>query len=102
MATRLDLSGLTYLWDKIKAKFATKEVATTSDAGLMSASDKAKLDGIASGAQVNSLTGVKGNAESSYRSGNVNLTPTNIGAQTDVGLYIDAQGYLCQRIGSDT
>ena len=26
----------------------------------------------------NSLTGVKGNAESSYRTGNVNLTPANI------------------------
>lgn len=28
----------------------------------------------------NSVTGVKGNAESSYRTGNVNLTPANIGA----------------------
>jgi len=48
------------------------------------------------------VSGVKGDAESSYRQGNVNLTAANIGAQTDVGLYIDAQGYLCQRIGSDT
>ena len=40
--------------------------------------------------------------EASYRQGNVNLTAANIGAQADVGLYIDAQGYLCQRIGSDT
>ena len=31
-------------------------------------------------ADTNSLTGVKGNAESSYRTGNVNLTPANIGA----------------------
>lgn len=57
------------------------------------------------GALPNSTTyvsGVKGNAESSYRSGQVNLTPANLGAQDDVGLYIDAQGYLCQRIGSDT
>lgn len=96
------------------------------------------------------VSGVKGDAESTYRTGNVNLTPANIGAlpdstvipsktsdltndsgfittetdptvpswakqttkpsytasevgaQDDVGLYIDAQGYLCQRIGSDT
>ena len=48
------------------------------------------------------VTGVKGDAENAYRTGNVNLTSANIGAQTDVGLYIDAQGYLCQRIGSDT
>jgi hypothetical protein len=54
--------------------------ATTSASGLMSSSDKSKLNGIASGAQVNSITGIKGNAESSYRTGNVNLTPANIGA----------------------
>ena len=48
------------------------------------------------------VTGVKGDAESSYRSGNVNLTPANLGAQADVGLYIDGQGYLCQRISTDT
>lgn len=54
--------------------------ATTTAAGLMTAADKAKLDGIAAGAQVNSVTGVKGNAESTYRTGNVNITPANIGA----------------------
>ena len=54
--------------------------ATQSADGLMSSTDKAKLDGIASGAQVNSITGVKGNAESTYRTGNVNLTPDNLGA----------------------
>ena len=47
-------------------------------------------------------SGVQGDAESSYRSGNVNLTPANLGAQVDVGLYIDGQGYLCQRISTDT
>jgi len=59
--------------------------ATQSADGLMSSTDKAKLDGIASGAQVNSITGVKGNAESSYRTGNVNLTPANIGAVAKSG-----------------
>lgn len=64
------------------AKFTdtTYSAATTSAAGLMSAADKTKLNGIATGAQVNSITGVKGNAESSYRTGNVNLTAANIGA----------------------
>ena len=42
--------------------------------------EKTKLSGIESGAQANTITGVKGNAESSYRTGNVNLTPANIGA----------------------
>lgn len=54
--------------------------ASTSTAGLMSATDKSKLDGIAAGAQVNSITGVKGGAENSYRTGNVNITPANIGS----------------------
>lgn len=58
----------------------TVRSASQRESGLMSATDKAKLDGIAAGAQVNSLTGVKGNAESSYRTGNVNLTPANVGA----------------------
>lgn len=58
----------------------TYSAATTSAAGLMSAEDKAKLNGIATGAQVNTITGIKGNAESTYRTGNVNLTPANIGA----------------------
>ena len=41
---------------------------------------KNKLNGIEAGAQVNTVTGIKGNAESAYRQGNVNLTPANIGA----------------------
>ncbi|MBR1730391.1 MAG: hypothetical protein IJ728_12810 [Selenomonadaceae bacterium] len=53
--------------------------ATSSADGLMSKSDKSKLDGIATGAQVNSITGVKGNSESTYRTGNINITAANIG-----------------------
>jgi len=75
--------------------------ATQSSDGLMSANDKSKLDGIAEGAQPNVITGVKGNAESGYRHGNINLTPANLGAQIDIGLYVDEQGYLCQAISSD-
>ena len=63
----------------------TVQSASQSAAGLMSAADKTKLDGIATGAQVNSITGVKGDAESSYRTGNINLTPANIGAVTKTG-----------------
>lgn len=39
-----------------------------------------KLATIEQGAQVNTITGVKGSAEASYRTGNVDLTPANIGA----------------------
>ena len=38
-----------------------------------------KLKGIEEGAQVNTITGVKGDSESSYRTGNVNITKDNIG-----------------------
>lgn len=44
--------------NNIKETYATKAVATTSTAGLMSATDKTKLDGIAEGAQVNVIEGV--------------------------------------------
>jgi hypothetical protein len=57
----------------------TYSAATQSANGLMSAADKIKLDGIATGAQVNTVTGVKGNSESTYRTGNVNITKANIG-----------------------
>lgn len=58
----------------------THPAATTSAAGFMSASDKSKLNGIAAGAQVNTVTGVKGSSESSYRTGNVSLSYNNVGA----------------------
>lgn len=54
-------------------------LATNSTDGKMSKSDKAKLDGIASNAQVNTITGIKGDSESNYRVGNVNITKANIG-----------------------
>lgn len=53
--------------------------ASTNADGLMSADDKAKLDSIEEGAQVNTVTGVKGSSESSYRTGNINITKGNIG-----------------------
>lgn len=46
--------------------------ATQSAPGYLSAADKTKID--------NMVTGVKGMIESVYRTGNVNLTPANIGA----------------------
>lgn len=56
----------------------TYSAATQSAAGLMSADDKKKLDGIESGAEANTVTGVKGNGESTYRTGNVNITKANV------------------------
>ena len=83
----LSISGRTITWTKadgttgtLTTQDTTYSAATQSANGLMTAADKKKLDGIAAGAQVNSVTGVKGNAESSYRTGNVNLTAANVGA----------------------
>lgn len=42
----LDKTGLSYFFGKLKALFATKDVATQSTDGLMSSTDKAKLDGL--------------------------------------------------------
>lgn len=52
---------------------ASTAPATTSAAGLMPAADKAKLDGIAAGAQVNAVTSVAG------RTGAVTVSKTDIG-----------------------
>lgn len=45
----------------------------------ITSAERTKLAGIATGAQVNTITGVKGNSESTYRTGNVNITAANIG-----------------------
>ena len=43
------------------------------------ATERTKLSGIEAGAQKNAVTGIKGNSESSYRTGNVNITKANVG-----------------------
>lgn len=63
----------------ISAIDTTYSAATTSAPGLMSAADKAKLDGIETGAQENTVTGVKGSNEAEYRTGNVSITKGNVG-----------------------
>lgn len=57
----------------------TYSVASETENGLMSADDKAKLNAIDAGAQKNTITGVKGDSETLYRTGNVNITKANIG-----------------------
>lgn len=81
----LDSTGLTHLWAIIVSKLIGK-VDKVDGKGLSTndytTAEKNKLAGIAEGAQVNTVTGIKGDAESSYRTGNVNITPANIGAAT--------------------
>ena len=65
----------TYLSKKVD-KESGKQLSTND----YTTTEKEKLAGIEAGAQKNTVTGIKGNEESSYRTGNVNLTPANIGA----------------------
>lgn len=60
------------------AKFTdtTYNDATTTSSGLMSASDKITIENLKNGG----VTGIKGNAETKYRTGNVNITAEDIGA----------------------
>lgn len=69
--SKSEISGL--------AVAASADTTLTSNAGWLSGADKYKLDNIQAGAQVNTVTGVKGNSESNYRTGNINITATNIG-----------------------
>ena len=54
--------------------------ATDTTGGVITDAQAKKLAGIESGAQVNTVTGIKGNSESTYRTGNVNITAANVGA----------------------
>lgn len=81
-------SVYSYIKGKTDALYATKSHthsnATTSAAGFLpklSGSTTQYLRGDGTWATVQAgVTGVKGNAETAYRTGNVNLTPANIGA----------------------
>ena len=55
------------------------KVDKETNKSLMTADEHTKLDGIEIGAQVNTVTGVKGNAENNYRTGEINISPANIG-----------------------
>lgn len=82
-AASLSASGLTFtLKSKSGATLATATGsvpnATTTAAGLMSSTDKAKLDGVAAGAQVNVLEAVKVNGTAltiTSKAVNIDLTP---------------------------
>lgn len=61
------------LADRPFSYFAPNQEATTTDKGLLSSSDKTKLNGIATGAEVNTVTKVAG------RTGAITLTSSDVG-----------------------
>lgn len=86
----------------------TVPLSDGTNAGLMSPDQHNKLKNIEAGAQKNTVTGVKGSAESSYRTGNINITPTNIGLgnvdnTSDVNKPISAatQAALDKKLNAD-
>lgn len=69
--------------------------------------DKNKLSTVEEGAQINTITGIKGESESEYRTGDINITKSNIGlgnvedkssetirAELTTGNVTDALGYI--------
>lgn len=71
-----DITGLSGELSSKVDKVSGKDLSTND----YTDAEKSKLAGIEACAQKNTITGVKGNAESTYRTGNVNITPANIGA----------------------
>lgn len=71
-----DLSGMKTDIDNKVAKVEGKGLSTED----YTSAEKDKLSGIEAGAQANTVTGVKGDVETAYRQGQVNITPANIGA----------------------
>lgn len=82
MAKYLDENGLLYFWGKLKTLLGAK-VDKVSGKGLSTndytTEEKTKLAAIEAGAQANTVTGIKGDSETTYRTGNVNITKANIG-----------------------
>ncbi|MCR4870339.1 MAG: hypothetical protein K5859_03455 [Atopobiaceae bacterium] len=89
MAKYLDNDGLLYFWQRIKATFArlsspaftgtpTAPTAASGTSTTQLATTEFVANAVA--ASASGVTGVKGNSESSYRTGNVNLTAANVGA----------------------
>jgi hypothetical protein len=64
-------SALDQKVDKVAGKGLSTEDFTSAE--------KTKIAGIEAGAQVNTITGVKGDAETEYRTGDVNIAKANIG-----------------------
>ena len=64
--------------DEVNAKVNTNKTNIATNTSSISTINT-KLNGIESGAQKNTVTGIKGSSESSYRTGNVNITPANLG-----------------------
>lgn len=78
--------GLKHLIQLVKSDLE-KKVEKEEGKQLISTELLQKLDGIQTGAEKNTVTGIKGDAEQEYRVGEVNLTPEDLGAAAKT--YVD-------------
>ena len=85
-STDADVPTAKAVWDLSQGAYTIMEqnfVAKEEGKGLSTNdytdAEKNKLAGIEAGAQVNDVTGVKGSAESAYRTGNVSISKANVG-----------------------
>lgn len=71
LGNKANITDLDNKVDKVSGKGLSTNDYTTAE--------KDKLAGIEENAQKNTITGVKGSSESTYRTGDVNITKANIG-----------------------
>lgn len=82
MGKYLDSTGLAHLIGKIKTALSGKQATLVSGTNIKTINNESLLGSgnISVGGGGSDVTGVKGDSESTYRTGNVNLTAANVGA----------------------
>lgn len=89
MAKYIDKNGLQTIWDKIKATFVAKETGKGLSTNDYTTTEKTKLGGIATGAQVNVIESIKvNNTAQAVDNKAVNITvPTNLSELNNDSAY---------------
>ena len=92
MAKFLDENGLLYLWSKIKSAFVSKETGKGLSSNDYTTTEKNKLTGVATGAQVNVIESVKVNGTAlSVANKAVDVTVPTLGSSDNASGYVTYQ-----------
>lgn len=75
----IDKDKLLYFLQKLTTIFVRKEANKVLSDNNFTTAEKNKLDAIEAGAEVNTITGIKGDAEIDYHTGNVSIGADDIG-----------------------
>jgi hypothetical protein len=94
------LATETYVND-VTSEFVKKVDGKDLSTNDYTTNEKTKLAGIEDGAQVNTVIGVKGDSETSYRTGNINITKANIGLE-NVDNTADAEKRVSHAVTADS